>query len=109
LADTISETLALFRQGYSVDKIAGLRKLKPPTVYLHLSHALEQGAVELTDVVRLTAKEISLIQDAMLQLPEEHENVLKLVYDTLGGAYEYGVLSCVKAALQKEIASQVKG
>ena len=109
LADTISETLALFRQGYSVDKIAGLRKLKPPTVYLHLSHALEQGAVELTDVVRLTAKEISLIQDAMLQLPEEHENVLKLVYDTLGGAYEYGVLSCVKAALQKEIASQGKG
>ena len=109
LSDTISETLALFRLGYSVDKIAGQRKLKPTTVYVHLSHALEQGTVELTDVVGLTAKEISVIQDVLLQLPEEQKNALKPVFETLGGTYEYGVLRCVRAALQKEIVSQGEG
>jgi len=64
-----------------------------------LAQAIEQGIVELGDVLDLTEQEIQSIQDEILSLPEEQANSLMPVYEALGETYDYGVLRCVKAAM----------
>ena len=100
LSETVDETVALFKAGFSVDKIALQRKLKDTTIYGHLAEGIAAGAVELADVVDLSEQEINTIQDEILSLPEEQNNVLKPVYEALGEAYNYGVLRCVRAAME---------
>jgi ATP-dependent DNA helicase RecQ len=100
LTDTMAETVALFRLGYSVYQVAGQRGLKEDTIYSHLAQSLEQGMLVLADVVELPEPEITIIEDAILNLPEEQKNALKPVYELFGGQYSYGVLRCVRAALQ---------
>ncbi len=107
--DTVSETLDLFRLGYSVEKVAGQRGLKEDTIYTHLAKGLETGAVSLEDMLDLLApqkvskQEIADIEAALLALPEDRRNALKPVYEQLGGEYGYGVLRCVRAALQQRL------
>ena len=58
----------------------------------------------LADVVELPEQEIRLIEDGMINLPEEQKNALKPVYELFDGQYSYGVLRCVRAALQHQTA-----
>jgi ATP-dependent DNA helicase RecQ len=102
--DTVSESVDLFKLGYSVDKIAQKRALKEETIYTHLSQALEQGLLVLTDVVELPESEIKCIEEAILSLPDEQQNALKPLYEHFGGQYSYSILRCVRAALQCKIA-----
>jgi len=102
LSDTMAESVALFRLGYSVKQIAQQRELQETTVYGHLAQSLEQGMLVLTDVVELPEQEISRIQEAIMDLPEEQRNALKPVYELFGGQYSYGVLRCIRAALQHQ-------
>lgn len=99
-ADTVNETLDLFRLGYSVQQIANQRDLKEDTIYSHLATALEAGTVPLSEVVDLSSKEIEAIEAVMLALPEQQRNALKPVFEQFGGSYSYSVLRCVRAALQ---------
>lgn len=99
LSDTIAESVALFRLGYSVKQIALQRELQETTVYGHLSQSLEQGLLALADVVELPEPEIRLIEDAFISLPEDRKNALKPVFERFGGRYSYGILRCVRAAL----------
>jgi ATP-dependent DNA helicase RecQ len=98
--DTVVESADLFKLGYSVKQVAQKRELKEETIYNHLSQALEQGMLILTDVVELPEQEIKRIEEAILSLPEEQQNALKPVYELFDGQYSYGVLRCVRAALQ---------
>ncbi|MDT4328663.1 DNA helicase RecQ [Methylomonas sp. MED-D] len=102
--DTVGESLALFRLGYSVEQVAGQRGLTAETVYSHMAKALEAGLVALDEVLSLGSAEIAEIEQAILALPEAQRNALKPVYEQLGGAYGYGVLRCVRAALQRQTA-----
>ena len=102
LSETVAESLALFRLGYEVEKIAEQRELKATTIYGHLSEALEEGMIELIDAIGLPEKETRHIEDIFIQLPDEQKNALKPVYDALDGAYDYGVLRCVRAALHRK-------
>lgn len=102
--DTVIESVELFKLGYNVTQVAQKRSLKEDTVYTHLSHALEQGTLVLTDVVELPEQDIKQIQDAILNLPEAQQNALKPVYELFGGHYSYGVLRCIRAALQHQTA-----
>jgi ATP-dependent DNA helicase RecQ len=102
LSDTMAESVALFRLGYSVKQIAQQRELQETTIYGHLAQSLEQGMLVLSDVVELPEQEIRLIEEAILNLPEEQRNALKPVYELFGGQYSYGVLRCVRAALQHQ-------
>jgi len=43
LSDTMAESVALFRLGYSVKQIAQQRELQDTTIYGHLAQSLEQG------------------------------------------------------------------
>jgi ATP-dependent DNA helicase RecQ len=105
LSETVAESLRLFRLGFSVQKITEIRTLKETTIYGHLAEAIAQGLLVLTDVLDLSAQEIKQIESSLLNLPEEQKNSLKPVYDEFEEVYSYGVLRCVKAALQYQIKS----
>lgn len=102
--DTVVESVDLFKLGYSVQKIAQKRGYKEDTIYNHLSQALEQGMLALQDVVELPEQDIKRVEEAILSLPEEQRNALKPVYELFDGHYSYGVLRCVRAALQYQTA-----
>ena len=51
-------------------------------------------------MLELSEQEINTIQDEILSLPTEQNNTLKPVYDALDEAYAYGVLRCVRAAME---------
>ncbi|MGR9044334.1 MAG: DNA helicase RecQ [Gammaproteobacteria bacterium] len=99
-SDTITDTLTLFRLGYKAEQIAQQRKLTLDTIHNHLARALEHGAVSLTEAVGLPESEIKIIQEGLLSLPDEQRNALKPVFEMFEGQYSYGVLRCVRAALQ---------
>jgi len=99
IADTVAESVNLFRLGYNIAQIAQKRALKEDTIYNHLSQALEQGLLKLEDVVDLPKQEIKQIEEVLLSLPEEQRNTLKPVYEAFDGQYSYGVLRCVRAAM----------
>lgn len=102
LSDTMAESVALFRLGYSVKQVAEQRALKEETIYSHLAQSLEQGMLVLADVVELPEQEISRIEAAILDLPEDQRNALKPVYEQFDGQYGYGILRCIRAALQHQ-------
>ena len=96
----MAESVALFRLGYSVKQIAQQRELQETTVYGHLAQYLEQGMLVLADVVELPEQEIKRIEEALINLPEEQQNSLKPVFELFEAQYSYGVLRCVRSALQ---------
>jgi ATP-dependent DNA helicase RecQ len=102
LSDTMAESVALFRLGYSVKQIAQQRELQETTIYGHLAQSLEQGMLVLADVVELPEQEIRRIEVAIINLPEEQRNALKPVYELFDGQYSYGILRCIRAALQHQ-------
>ncbi len=106
LISTITETVALFRLGYTVKQVAQQRTLSVDTIYNHLAHALEQGDVVLTDVVDLSAQEIQLIEDVIVALPTVQKNSLKPVVEHFDGIYNLGVLRCIRANLQRKTKAQ---
>ncbi len=100
--DTVNDSVELFKLGFSVQHIAQKRGLKEDTIYNHLSQALEQGMLILSEVVELPEQEIKQIEEAILSLPDDQQNALKPVYDQFEGHYSYGILRCVRAALQNQ-------
>ena len=100
ISETVIDSAEQFKLGFSVQQIAKKRGYKEETIYNHLSQALEQGMLVLKDVVELPEQEIKRIEEVILSLPIEHQNALKPVYDLFDGQYSYGILRCVRAALQ---------
>jgi ATP-dependent DNA helicase RecQ len=99
LSDTVLETLGLLRSGLPPETIAERRGLKLATIYTHLSRAIEEGELELGEVVTLSEDEVRTIENAFEQLASDSPQALKPVYDALQGNYDYGLLRCVKAAM----------
>jgi ATP-dependent DNA helicase RecQ len=99
LSDTTEETIALFRLGYNVEKIAQQRGLQETTIFGHLAQSVEQGQLALQDVVELPEQEITEIKQAILDLSEANNAAVKPVFDHFEGRYSYGILRCIRAAL----------
>jgi ATP-dependent DNA helicase RecQ len=97
-SDTVDKTLQLFLSGLDVPGIAAERALKDETIYTHLSQAIEAGEIEMMDVLGLDQGSIDQINDALLEEGEESVR-LKPIFDVFEGAYCYGQLRCVRAAL----------
>ncbi|MCU0772152.1 MAG: DNA helicase RecQ [Verrucomicrobia bacterium] len=94
LADTVRETVQLFRQGRTVREISELRQFKESTIYGHLEAALLAG-VEV-DVRLLISPEA---QDEIAAALRAHgQSGLSAVFDALDGRYSYGQLRLVRAA-----------
>ncbi len=97
-SDTVEETLQLLRSGMNADEIATHRKLKNTTIYTHLAKSIEQGELELQQVVTLSEEEIKIIQNAFLNFDDEDKK-LKPIYEAFDGSYDYGLLQCVRASI----------
>jgi len=97
--DTLGETLLLFKSGMNVESIANQRDLTQSTVSNHLAKLIQQGQVALNDVVSIPQQEITVIQDAIIELGEEAKK-LKPVFEYLDGQYDYEILRCVKASME---------
>ncbi len=96
--DTVGESLSLFRSGIDINTIASQRNLKPSTIYSHLADCIEQGELELGDVIELKQQEINVIHEALLNT-DTNSRKLKPVFDALDGIYDYDILRCVQAAV----------
>ncbi len=101
-SDTAAESFKLFTAGLNIPQIAQLRSLQEATVCGHLAQYIEQGHLQLHDVIDLPLPEIERIQDCILSLPSDQSYKLKPVFDTFDGSYHYGILRCVSAALQSK-------
>ena len=99
LTETADESVALFKVGFSVEKIAIQRSLKEGTIYTHLASGIEQGSIKLMDVVELSDQEINNIQDEILSLLEAKNSSMKPVFEALNESYSYGILNCIRAAM----------
>jgi ATP-dependent DNA helicase RecQ len=98
--DTVEETLQLFRVGMDVEAVARHRDLRPDTVYSHLATAIEHGEIDLAEATGLADAELERVRLAFAA--QEGAPRLKAVFDALEGAYAYGVLHCVRAALRRD-------
>ena len=94
------ETLALLKAGMDVPMIVKQRGIKSKTVYVHLEKCIQQGEIEIQDVIQLPEEDLNSIRDALFANADE-ENRIKLtpVFDDLAGAFSYEVLGCVRAEL----------
>ena len=97
-ADTVDETVSLLRQGLSVAEIAARRELQSSTVFSHLATAIGSGLVHAQDALGMDETEFNYLQDTIQQYAGDGR--LKPVFDALGGEVDYGVLRCVRAAMQ---------
>ncbi len=98
-SETVEDTISLFKVGLSTEKIAVKRDLTASTIYNHLAKGIEQGVIQLADVVDISEQEIKTIQDEILNLPEEQKGTLKPVFEAFNEHYSYAILSCVRATL----------
>jgi ATP-dependent DNA helicase RecQ len=99
LTSTVRETIERLRAGETVEAIAVDRGLKPSTIYGHLARGIEAGQLQVRDVVPLRDQDIRSIEDAFRALAPASAVALKPVYDALDGAFDYGVLGCVRAGM----------
>jgi len=97
-SDTVNETLLLFRSGQNIGTIADKRNIKTTTVFSHLAMCIEQGELNLDEVVDLNKNEISIIHETLLSV-DDGSRKLKPVYDALDGMFDYHILRCVQAAM----------
>jgi len=99
ITDTVNETVQLLSQGITPLQIAHQRNLTLTTVYNHLAQAIEEGQIELADVVSLDDKALKSIHFAFEQ---NEDGKLKPVYEAFEGQYDYGVLQCIRASLPQQ-------
>jgi len=94
LGDSARETLRHFRAGESVEQITASRGLVASTIYSHLAEAIERG--EIVEMSRFfTDTEQQRVAAAFAKLGF---GSLNSVFESLGGAVEYGRLRIFRAA-----------
>jgi len=98
---TLHETLDLFRQGLDPQTIAVRRSLSAATVMNHLSRLIAQRRLALNEVVHLPAKELDMIRDTLLEGRSNGRPSLRSAYEKLGRVYDWGLLRCVAADLDR--------
>jgi len=90
-------TLALCRQGLSIEEIARQRNLTSGTVISHLTELIEAG--EAIDVEELIQPEhYEVIVDALLQVGSD---ALRPIKDFLGDEYSYDEIRLVRAWMRQ--------
>ncbi|TND09934.1 MAG: ATP-dependent DNA helicase RecQ [Bacteroidetes bacterium] len=98
--DTYKETLALYRQGLSVNEIAAKRELNPTTVWSHLAYLFEKGE-DIRIGEHLSNEELERIIKAKRETGES--NSLKALFDAMNGEIEYHKIRLGLAVIAKNI------
>jgi ATP-dependent DNA helicase RecQ len=90
-------TLALYRQGLTIEEIARERNLKPATIMDHLTELAEAG--EYIDVEKLVQPEhYEVIADALQRVGSD---LLRPVKDFLGDEYSFDEIRLVRAMMRQ--------
>ena len=66
---------------------------------LTLAQSILKKELAVDDVIELPSNEFKNIEQVILECQHEYGHALKPVYDALAGAYEMGVLRCIKASM----------
>jgi ATP-dependent DNA helicase RecQ len=103
LSESAQITFEAFQKGQNPFEIAQQRQLNLSTIYFHLSQVIEQGKLELRQVIKLKEEEIHEIEDKLLEKSTEEQQTLKPVFEAFEGMYDYGTLRCVRANLWRQI------
>ncbi|NVK41775.1 MAG: DNA helicase RecQ [Oceanospirillaceae bacterium] len=93
------ESIALFRAGMEVTQVARQLKLSVNAIYGHLAQGIAQRELGLSEVVELPDAELRHIEETIRECEAESGGALKPVQEALGGAYEIGLLRCIKVAM----------
>ncbi|MDB9752187.1 DNA helicase RecQ, partial [Gammaproteobacteria bacterium] len=99
LSNTINETLMLYQQEFSIEKIPEKRDKNINTIYTHLADAIEIGLIDVRDVIELDEKIYNEIVYTIETMGDKDKNLLKSLYQALNEDYDYGVLKCVRASI----------
>ena len=99
ISETVQQTFDLCMQGLAPEQIAEERGLQETTIYGHLAQAIAEGKLTPEDVLPLESSEFERIRKEFTDLPEESQNALKPMFESLNEKYSYGVLRCVRAGL----------
>ena len=77
------------------------RGLSAATVTTHLARLIAGGRLALDEVVDLPDGELDLIRDTLLEGETNGRLPLRPAFEKLGGAYDWGLLRCVAADLER--------
>ncbi|WP_299553899.1 helix-turn-helix domain-containing protein [Seonamhaeicola sp.] len=93
--DTKKESLAMFREGKSIQEIADLRELNANTIFGHLASFIPGGEVKITDLMP-----VAHYEELKVLIPQkEFENLSDLKHQ-LDEKYSYGELRLVLEVLK---------
>ncbi len=94
---TFNDTLDLFRQGISLEEIAGVRGLSLGTIKGHIARWIISGDINVEDV--LPADKIATLQKIIQEHGEDNYSAMKA---QLGDSFDYGDVRMVMSQLQRE-------
>ena len=97
---TLQQTLTLFRQGHTINEIAALRRIAPATVEGHLVFYVEQGSIDVEELV--DPDKIAIIRRAITDIGGK---MLTPVKNHLGEDYSYAEIRYVMVAQQLALSS----
>ena len=97
----VQESVTLYRSGMTVAQVAKQQHLSENVIYNHLADGIAEGQIPLADVVELSADQLRQIQQIMCECMESFGVALKPVHEALDGLYEYGVLRCIRADMER--------
>ena len=95
--ETYLITKELFDRGLSVETIAKERGFAVSTIYGHLAHWVEQGAIEASQIV-----EKEKYNEILDYFESTFDPDVTMAKDVLGDDYQYGEIKAVLAELQRE-------
>ena len=95
--ETYLITKELFDRGLSVEAIAKERGFAVSTIYGHLAHWVEQGAIEASQIV-----EKEKYNEILEYFESTFDPNVTIAKDVLGEEYNYGEIRAVLAELQRE-------
>lgn len=98
-----SESISLYKAGMTIAQVARQQHLSANVIYHHLAQGITDSALALGDVIDISADQLRHIQQVMCSCLDGVGVALKPVYDELDGAYEYGVLRCIRADMEKSV------
>jgi ATP-dependent DNA helicase RecQ len=93
---TLQQSLTLFRQGHSVNEIAALRRMTPTTIEGHLAFYVEQGTIDVEELV--DPDKILVIRRAIADIGGK---MLTPVKNHLGEDYSYSEIRYVMVGQQR--------
>nr|WP_320134673.1 DNA helicase RecQ [uncultured Amphritea sp.] len=97
----VQQSVALYRSGMTVAQVARQQHLSENVIYNHLADGIASGELGLTDVVVLTAEQLEQVQNVMCECMASFGVSLKPVHEALDGLYDFGVLRCIRADMER--------